>query len=52
MENGINNEIYYTTLQIRSILVLKEMSKTNKKDTDANPLRGDGEWARNSLFEE
>ena len=25
-------------------------AKSNKKDTDANPPRGDGEWARKSLF--
>ena len=28
------------------------MSKYSKKDTDANPPRGDGEWARKSLFKE
>ena len=50
MEYEINNKINYTTLQIRSILVWKEMSKSNKKDTDANLPRGDGEWARKSLF--
>ena len=31
MEYEINNKINYTTLQIRSILVLKEMSKKQQK---------------------
>ena len=51
MEYGINNKINYPTLQIRSILVLKRNEEKHKKDTDANPPRGDGEWARKSLFE-
>ena len=49
MEYAIYNEIKYTTLQIRSILVWKEMTK-KQQNTDANPPRGDGEWARKSLF--
>ena len=52
MEYGINNEINYPTLHIRSILFKKINEEKHKKDTDANPPRGDGEWARKSLFKE
>ena len=52
MEYEINNEINYTTLQIISMLDLRKMNEKapKKRDTDANPPRGDGEWARKSLF--
>ena len=51
VEYEINNKIKYTTLQIRSILVKKKKwEESDEKDTDANPPRGDGEWARKSLF--
>ena len=50
MEYGINNKIKYTTLQIRSILVKGNKHKNDENGTDANPPKGDGEWARKSLF--
>ena len=50
MEYEIYNELKYTTLQIRAMLDLKKMNEKEKKDTDANPTRRDGEWARKSLF--
>ena len=40
MEYEIDNESKYTTLQIRYMLVWKDMSKKLKIDTDANPPRG------------
>ena len=52
MEYGINNKIKYTTLQIRSLLVKEINRKNDENGTDANPPRGDGEWARKSLFKE
>ena len=48
----INNKINYTTLQIRSILVWKEMSEKQQKEHRRKSPRGDGEWARKSLFKE
>ena len=51
MEYESNNKINYTTLHIGSILVWNKWAKRNKKDTDANPPMGDGEWARKSLFQ-
>ena len=42
MEYGINNEINYPTLQIRSILVWKRNEEKHKKDTDANHPGGMG----------
>ena len=51
LEYEINNKIKYTTLQIRSMLVWKnKWGENDEKDTDANPPRGDGEWAWKSLF--
>ena len=50
MEYEIDIEINYTTLHIRSMLAWNEMRKNKQKDTDVNPPRGDGEWARKSLF--
>ena len=50
MDNGIDFKSKYTTLQINTMLDYKKMNEKQKKDTDANPPRGDGEWARKSLF--
>ena len=36
MEYAIDNEINYTTLQIRSMLAWNEMSKKQQKDTEPN----------------
>ena len=44
MEYGIDNKSKYTTLQIRTTLDCKKKKERKaKKDTDANPPRGDGE---------
>ena len=51
MEYVINNKIKYTTLQIRSMLLKNKKAKSDEKGTDANPPRGDGEWAQKSLFQ-
>ena len=50
MEYEIDNESKYTTLQIKTMLVCKKKRKKQKGNTDTNPPRGDGEWARKSLF--
>ena len=50
MEYGNDFMSKYTTLQINTTLDNKKMNEKQKKDTDANPPRGDGEWARKSLF--
>ena len=43
MEYGIDNKSKYTTLQIKTTLDCKKKERKAKKDTDANPPRGDGE---------
>ena len=44
MEYGIDNKSNYTTLQIKTTLDCKtKRNEKQKKDTDANPPRGDGE---------
>ena len=50
MEYGIDFMSKYTTLQINTTLDWKKMNEKQKKDTDANSPRGDGEWAQKSLF--
>ena len=51
MDYDINNELKYTTLQIKSILVKNKWTEINEKGTDTNPPRGDGEWAQKSVFQ-
>ena len=43
MEYEIDNKSNYTTLQIITMLDCKKKERKTKKDTDANPPRGDGE---------
>ena len=50
MEYGNGSKSKYTTLYINTTVDWKRWTKSKKKDTDVNPPREDGEWARKSLF--
>ena len=54
MEYGIKKkyQVHYPTSQINSSGKEISKKKKTKNGTDANPPRGDGEWARKSLFKE
>ena len=45
MEYGNDFKSKYTTLHISTTLRLKKYERKEKNDKDANPPRGDGEWA-------